>query len=316
MSRSGGAIGWGKVILLGEHAVVYGYPALVGALDRGVTAAALPTPAGGALRLDVPGWQLAVHASTRPDADPPARALAAIADSLGIGRPAVTIVAETQLPPGAGLGSSAALAVACARALAAFASVPASPAVIAEAAGAAERVFHGTPSGIDVAVALAGGLGVFRKASGLRAIATPSLRVLVGPPADATGAGVVPASRSTKEMVDRVADATRGDPDDARLRELGGLTDHGAAALLARDLAKLGAAMDRAHATLSALGVSTVRLDQLCAVARAAGAYGAKLTGGGGGGAVIAVAPADREAAVLAAWRSCGVTGFVAEVNR
>jgi mevalonate kinase len=302
-------LGWGKVILLGEHAVVYGYPALVGALDRGVTAAPVATPAGGALRLDVPAWHLAVHASSRPDAEPPARALAGIADALGVGRPAVTIVAETQLPPGAGLGSSAALAVASARALAAFTGKPASPAALTEAASAAERVFHGAPSGIDVAIAIAGGLGVFRKTSGLRAIATPPLRVLVGPPA-------IASTRSTKDMVERVAEATAGNPDDVRLRELGGLTDHGAAALLARDLVKLGAAMDRAHATLAALGVSTVQLDQLCAVARAAGAYGAKLTGGGGGGAVIAVAPPEREAAVLVAWRSCGIFGFVAEVNR
>ncbi len=117
-------IGLGKVILLGEHAVVYGYPALVAALDRGGhRCGGVPTPAGGTLRLDVPEWQLAVHASSKPEAAAPARALAAIAEALGVGRPAVTIVAETQLPPGAGIGSSAALAVATTRALAAHARI-------------------------------------------------------------------------------------------------------------------------------------------------------------------------------------------------
>ena len=73
--------------------------------------------------------------------------------------------------------------------------------------------------------------------------------------------------------------------------------------------------MNRAHAILADLGVSTDTLDALCRAARTAGAHGAKLTGAGGGGAVIAVAPnASAENAVLAAWRSAGVTGFVANV--
>jgi mevalonate kinase len=311
-------IGLGKVILLGEHAVVYGYPALVAALDRGVTAAALPTPAGGTLRLDVPAWRLAVHASSKPDAEAPARALAAIADALAVARPAVTILAETQLPPRAGIGSSAALAVATARALAAHTGKQLTAAALADAATAAERVFHGTPSGIDVAIAMAGGLGVFRKATGLRQIGTPPLRVIVGPPAttDGSHAAAIAAGRSTREMVDLVAAAVSHDGNDARLRALGALTDDGADALLGRDLARLGAAMDRAHAMLAGLGVSTPQLDALCAAARAAGAHGAKLTGAGGGGSVIAVATADREAAVLAAWKTSGVTGFVAQVGR
>jgi mevalonate kinase len=66
---------------------------------------------------------------------------------------------------------------------------------------------------------------------------------------------------------------------------------------------------------LADLGVSTPQLDALCDTARAAGAHGAKLTGAGGGGAVIAIAPRDREQAVLAAWKRAGVTGFVATVR-
>jgi mevalonate kinase len=73
--------------------------------------------------------------------------------------------------------------------------------------------------------------------------------------------------------------------------------------------------MNRAHTLLADLGVSTAQLDALCGCAREAGAYGAKLTGAGGGGAVIAIAPRDREAAVLAAWKQAGVGGFVATVR-
>jgi mevalonate kinase len=297
-------VGYGKIILLGEHAVVYGYPALAAALDRGVTLAAVPTPAGGPLRLELRPWDVAIAAG---DDHPVARSLAAIADALGAGRPPVSLVGDAQIPHGAGLGSSAALAVAVARALLTHLRRPADPAVLRDAAGASETLVHGRPSGVDVALAIAGGTGVFRRATGLAPLpGVPTLRVLVGPSG---------APRSTAAMVERVAQVTAGRTDDARLRELGGLTDTGTAALLASDPRALGAAMNRAHDLLADLGVSTAQLDALCAAARAAGAHGAKLTGAGGGGAVIAVAPRDREPAVLAAWKQAGVDGFVTTVR-
>ena len=297
------AVGWGKIILLGEHAVVYGYPALAAALDRGVTIAPVPTPAGGPLRLDVPAWELKIRAG---DDHPVAHSLCAIADSLGVGRPALSLIGDAQIPHSAGLGSSAALAVAIARALLAHARRPPEPATVGNAAGASETLLHGRASGIDVALALAGGIGVYRKSAGLRPIAARGLRVLVGPSG---------TPRSTAAMVERIADATHALPADERLAELGGLTDAGTTALLAGDLVTLGTAMDRAHEILAGLGVSTPQLDSLCQAARATGAHGAKLTGAGGGGAIIAIAPRDREAAILAEWRSVGVTGFVATVG-
>lgn len=300
-------LGWGKLILLGEHAVVYGYPALAAALDRGVTIAPVPTPAGGPLRLDIPGWNLAVTAGRGPDHHVVGRALAAIADALGVGFPALSLVGDAQIPAGAGLGSSAAMAVAVARALLAHARRKPDLATVTTAANASEVVLHGRPSGVDVALAIAGGVGVFRKRTGYQPIAPAQLRplrVLVG----ASG-----EPRTTARMVERVADATNGQASDPRLVELGQLTDVGATALIAGDLGALGGALDRAHELLGSLGVSTVRLDALCAAARAAGAHGAKLTGAGGGGAVIAIAPREREAGILAAWRAVDVHGFVTQ---
>ncbi len=297
------AIGLGKIILLGEHAVVYGFPALAAALDRGVTIAAVPTPAGGSLRIDIPAWSLKVTAT---DDHPVARSLLAIVDSLGLGRPTVSLVGDAQIPPGAGLGSSAALAVAVSRALLTHAKRKLDAREINAAASASEALMHGKPSGVDVALAIAGGIGVFRKTTGLRSFASPSLRVLVGPSG---------APRTTSAMVERVAEATASSADDPRLRALGALTDTGTTALLAKDLVGLGAAMNRAHGLLSELGVSTEQLDSLCEAARVSGAYGAKLTGAGGGGAVIAIAPREREQAVLTEWKNVGVTGFVATVG-
>jgi mevalonate kinase len=297
------AIGLGKIILLGEHAVVYGFPALAAALDRGVTIAAVPTPAGGSLRIDVPAWNLKCTAT---DDHPVGRSLLAIVDSLGVGRPTVTLVGDAQIPPGAGLGSSAAFAVAVSRALLAHAKRPLEAKEIIAAANASEALMHGKPSGVDVALAIAGGIGVYRKTTGLRSFASPPLRVLVGPSG---------TPRTTAAMVDRVAEATKASADDARLRALGALTDTGTTALVAKDYAGLGAAMNRAHELLAELGVSTPLLDSLCDAARVSGAHGAKLTGAGGGGAVIAIAPRDREAAILTEWKNAGVTGFVATVG-
>jgi mevalonate kinase len=296
-------IGLGKVILLGEHAVVYGFPALAAALDRGVSIDPVPTPAGGSLRVDIPSWNLKL---TAEDDHSFARGLCAIADAVELGRPPMTLVGDAQIPAGAGLGASAAFAVAIARAMLAYQKKPLDAATIERAASASETVLHGKASGVDVAVAMTGGIGVFRKSSGLKAIQIAPLRVLVGPSG---------SPRSTAAMVDRVSQATHGNIDDARLRELGALTDTGTTALVGKKLDALGSAMNRAHDLLGGLGVSTPLLDALCDVARKLGAHGAKLTGAGGGGAVIAIAPREKEADILAAWKTAGVNGFVATVG-
>jgi mevalonate kinase len=296
-------IGLGKIILLGEHSVVYGYPALAAALDRGVSVDAVPTPAGGPLRVDVPSWNLKL---TADDDHSFARGLCAIADAIGLGRPPLTLIGDAQIPPGAGLGASAAFAVAVSRALLAHLKKPTDVAAVTTAANASETVLHGTASGVDVALAVQGGIGVFRKSNGLRKIQIAPLRVLVGPSG---------APRSTAAMVDRVAKETSGSVDDARLRELGSLCDTGTASLLAGKLDALGADMNRAHELLGGLGVSTPLLDALCDVARKLGAHGAKLTGAGGGGSVIAIAPRDKEAEILAAWKSASVHGFVTTIG-
>jgi mevalonate kinase len=296
-------IGLGKIILLGEHSVVYGFPALAAALDRGVRIDAVPTPAGGPLRVDVPSWNLKL---TSEDDHSFARGLCAIADTVGLGRPPLTLIGDAQIPPGAGLGASAAFAVAIARALLAHVKQPGDAAAVTAAANASEIVLHGKASGVDVALAVHGGVGVFRKSTGLKKINIAPLRVLVGPSG---------AQRSTAAMVDRVAKATSGSDTDVRLRGLASLCDTGTASLLAGNYEALGNDMNRAHELLRGLGVSTPLLDALCDVARELGAYGAKLTGAGGGGSVIAIAPRDRESEILAAWQAASVHGFVATVG-
>lgn len=94
---------------------------------------------------------------------------------------------------------------------------------VTAAASTSEAVLHGRARGVDVALAIAGGLGVFRRSSGLRPIPVAPLRVLVGPSGE---------PRATSAIIERVTEATGGKTADARLCELGHLTEAGTTALL------------------------------------------------------------------------------------
>ncbi len=280
--------GLGKVILLGEHAVVYGHPALAGALARGVAATVADAPAD---RVRVAAWGLDAGGE-----HPAAVALGRIRQAFAVAGH-VEVVGEADLPARAGLGSSAALSVAIARALAPGAG----DADIERAAQEGEKVFHANPSGVDVALATRGGLGLFRRGAGLEPIAARPFRLAIG----LTG-----EPRDTAARVAHVAALRERDraATDACLAALGELARAGREAL--GNPARLGALLDEAQRRLEALGLSSPGIDRLVTQARAAGALGAKLTGAGGGGAVIALAP-GREDEVLAAWGG----GMIAEVG-
>src|SRR5690606_30874704 len=131
----------------------------------------------GPISLSVPHWNLTAAAG---EASALGEALAIVAREVGADHLSVSLHAIAELPPGAGLGSSAALLVAVTRALAAAAGRRLPPERIEEIATAGERCFHGTPSGIDVALASRGGVGLFRRGSGLSMIPAPPIELAVG----------------------------------------------------------------------------------------------------------------------------------------
>ena len=292
------AFGRGKVILLGEHGVVYGHPALAGALALGVSAVARPAAAN---RLRVDAWKID---TARDPGGTPAQALAALVSALGPPRP-VEVEAVATVPSRAGLGSSAALAVAAARAIAAAFGRTLADDQIEAVANEAERVFHGNPSGVDVALATRGGIGVFEREQGLTPLPVAPFHLAVGlsgVPRD-TGARVADVARRRER--DRAGT-------DAALTHLGDLARRGRDALAGGRLVDLGELFDDAHRTLAGLELSSPALDRLCVIARQAGARGAKLTGAGGGGAVIAI---GNEIQVARAWRREGFESLVVEVG-
>jgi mevalonate kinase len=196
------------------------------------------------------------------------------------------------------------------RAIAAAADLALDDARVAEVATAGEQQFHGNPSGVDVALATRGGLGLFRRGYGLSPLDAPPLPIVIGLSGE---------PRATKAMVERVAAALESDAaaNGARLGALGTAAVRGAALVenpTDAALGELGELMTSAHRHLAALGVSTATLDGMVGGALAAGALGAKLTGAGGGGAVIALAP-GREDAVVAEWRAHGKVAFACRVG-
>ena len=288
----------GKVILLGEHAVVYGVPAIAASIDRGVSAVATPAVRG-AIRIGA-------RSAALGDGSEVARALGALLAALAAGPHDVQVT--LQLPPGAGLGASAAIGVAVARAVLESSGAPLEDTAVLAAADAWERVFHGNPSGVAAAAAAHSGCLSFSRAQGVRPLPVGQgfeLAVaLAGPPA------------STRDMVEGVARLRERRPDvvNGALDGIRALVLSAQDCIETGDLPGLGRLMDLNQMLLSSLFVSSEGIERACAVARESGALGAKLTGAGGGGAVIALCPAESEP-VLAGLRAAGFECFAASVR-
>jgi mevalonate kinase len=293
----------GKVILLGEHACVYGTPALAGGIDRGARAEVTRTDGVSVLTLG--GDEVRADGASDDDRARAFRALLAE----GAEAPTVRVAAASDLPPGGGLGSSAALGVAISRAVEALASEPPDEARALARAVAWERIFHGNPSGIDTAVAAGGGCIRFTRGEGIRPV--PPQRELW------LAIGLSGESSSTRAMVDGVARFRDKKPElfERSIEGVRSLVENAVLAVRAGDVAALGRLMDLNQMILAGLMLSTERIEALCAYARRNGALGAKLTGAGGGGSVVALAPSgDVAQAVVDAWKAKRYEGFVTHV--
>lgn len=280
--RSASGSAPGKLILAGEHAVVYGHRAIAAAvpLFAHVTLTEQPGP----LCLD----PLCLD-PTRTTDDRLLTALGTLLPADGL-----CVSVRSELPVGAGMGSSAAIAVATVRAWGALHGESPGPDTCFERAWAMERVFHGNPSGVDHAVSARGGVLRYRRdpfeVSTLR-LARPLRLVVVhtGPPA-----------WTTAQMVAGVRDRAPW----ATLDRIGALAERVDHALSTG--AAVGPLLSENHAMLQEIGVSTHALDEACISMCRAGASGAKLAGAGGGGIAFAVVEAGETAPVLDAARRFG----------
>jgi len=274
----------GKVILLGEHAVVYGRHALALPIPDAVSAQVSKSDAG--VNISIPEWGV----SERVDADDSsgiAAALNLILRELDVAGPGYEIHLRSDLPRAMGLGSSAALAVAIVRAFDAELELGLDDSRVNAIAFECEKLAHGTPSGIDNTIATYAVPMTFRNAESLH---VEHLALPEPPPI------IIACSSSPGLTVEQVAGVrARHDEHPARYEalfdEIDVLSQAGANALVRADYAELGMLMNICQGLLSAIQVSTAELEGMVQIARSAGASGAKLTGGGGGGSIIALCP-------------------------
>jgi mevalonate kinase len=279
-----------KFILMGEHSVVYGRPAI---------AVPLPTLAMDVEILSTPGPTRLVstlYSGVLRDAPEslagPLAAIDAAASAFGVPAYDITVAIESSIPAERGLGSSAATAGAIVHAFAAAAGRELGDLQHFELVQVAERVAHGTPSGLD-AVATNSRVPVFFR-NGVAERLSMSL--------DATFVIADTGMRGrTRDSVGAVRELREKRPRwaERRIDRLGVLAEAAAADLADGATGRLGESMSEAHGLLSELGVSSLDLDVLVGAARSAGARGAKLTGGGRGGCVVALADSPSEAAVV-----------------
>ncbi len=286
----------GKIILLGEHAVVYGTAAIAGALSVGVTAHVAP--------------EFRFNIAVPPSLSPEQGQLLVRAVSAGakmIGQPRARIWFESQLPVSVGLGSSAALAVASSRALFAAAGKKPDEGRLRSAALAMEKQFHGTPSGIDHETCLRGGVIVFKKGVARSLPCKKPLKLVVALAGRRGPTHAVVAE--LRKRRDRWPRRYRG-----VIEQVGAVALSGADAIRTGDLRALGDVMNMNHGLLCALGVSSAPIDDMVHRLRALGALGAKLTGAGGtGGAVIGLF--ENPDVAVATLKNEGVATFAAEVG-
>ena len=301
--------GYGKIILLGEHSVVYGQPAIAAPIPLRILADAQPQLKG--IDFFIPRWgvELEVHKPTSAD-NSLHRSVKLITERLGVQDQGMRIEVSPHVPRSVGLGSSAALAVAVIRSIVRCFDLSLSDKAICDIAYDCEKIAHGTPSGIDNTIATYGNMVIF--STGTPPIIEPitlarSIPVVIG----LSGVRTL-----TAKTVATVREAWERNPKryERLFTHIGDLTREAAQAITKGDLHELGELMNLNHALLNSLLISNWQIEELVQVAREKGALGAKMTGGGGG-AVIAIAEENNVRKIATAMRERGYQAYVTEIS-
>jgi hydroxymethylglutaryl-CoA reductase len=301
--------GHGKIILLGEHAVVYGRRAIAAPIPLAIQARVEDAREG--VEVIIPRWgveQRLDFRATHPQSF--ARSMSRVLETLGLTGRGMRIEVFPNVPRAMGLGGSAALAVAVIRAIDAHYALGLSDERINELAFECEKVAHGTPSGIDNTLATWGQFMLFRNGE------TPEREVIEVSEPLSMVVGMSGVESLTARTVARVREAWKKNPVlyERIFDEIDTLAGNGLEALRAGDYDTLGELMNVCQGLLNAMQVSSWELEELVEVARKNGAAGAKLTGGGGGGSIIALCPEDG-ARVARAIRAAGYNALEVQIG-
>jgi mevalonate kinase len=274
----------GKIILFGEHAVVYGHPALAVPVTQVRAEVDISQSAHPGIWIDAPEVGLHVELNELPANHPLAAAIHNLFFALDIDPfPSLIVRVSSTIPVASGLGSGAAVSVALLRALSTWLQRPLSDEEINAYAYDIEKLHHGTPSGIDNAVVTYSRPVFFVKDRPIELLQIRKPFTIV--------IGDTGLAAPTKDSVGDVRRLWQADGPrcEAIFERIGSIAREARTALEGADWQQLGALMDLNHALLQELTVSSPELDRLVSAARQAGALGAKLSGGGRGGNMIAL---------------------------
>jgi mevalonate kinase len=284
----------GKIILFGEHAVVYGEPAIaapVQTLRARVVVSPEISGKSGEIQIEAPDISLSSGLEDL-EIDHPLRV--AVSEVVGDKNfeivPACRIQIISTIPPASGLGSSAAISTALIRAFSAFLGKRMTDEEVSQAAFEVEKIHHGTPSGIDNSVVVFQQPVYYQKGVPLENLSVSNpFSILIA------GSG---SPGDTRKAVTAVRENWLEEPErfNELFSEIGRVTRHARELIASGDTSELGPLMDQNHKLLQDLGVSTPSMDHLAQIARTAGALGAKLSGGGLGGHLIALVEDQVEA--------------------
>lgn len=284
----------GKAILFGEHAVVYGQPALAVPLPslRAYAEVVEPPPKHGIIIEAVDVGRRITYPSGTEAKDLLSHGLRLTImntlAALGVQEiPALTIRLSAQLPQARGLGSGTAVTAALVRALAAYLGKTMPTELLSELVYQTEIVYHGHPSGIDNTVIAWERPVYYQRERPLQLLENlPAFHLVIA------DSGI---ASHTIQAVEQVRAAWQAQPAryEALFTQIGQLTADGLRALEAGNLALVGNLMNANQKLLREIGVSSAEIEHLTATALSAGALGAKLSGGGLGGCIIALVEKD-----------------------
>jgi mevalonate kinase len=305
----------GKVILFGEHAVVYGQPAIAVPVMQ-VQAKAIvvsePKSPRGLVKIVAPDVDLETTLDSLPQEHPFAVVISKAAAALKVSNiPACSIHISSTIPIAGGMGSGAAVSVAILRALSASWGHPLSDGQISELVYQSEQIYHGTPSGIDNTVISYARPVYFIKGkkAEILSVKRPFTLVIgdsgIRSPTSQVVAAVCQAMEEDTQQFERLFEA------------VGAIAASARKAIRSGKVEGLGALMNENHTLLQRMGVSSPELDTLVEAARTAGGLGAKLSGAGRGGSMVALVPEGASNAMSTALLNAGAVGtIVTEVGK
>lgn len=294
----------GKVILIGEHSVVYGYNALaMPIMSLHIRTTVEPASE---MWMDTERYQGPFFMA--PDEYDGLKYVVKTMINLAHSDEQLKISYSGQIPIERGLGSSATVALATTRAMDDYFKLRLTEEQIIAITNHAEMINHGKASGLDAATVNSDYLVFFNQQDGPRLIKTKLGATLLIMDTGELG--------STKKAVTLVHEQVNSSPKAAaKIKRLGILADNTKEAWLTKDLHQVGACFNEAETILSSFGLATPKIDQLQKIAFDHHALGFKLSGSGLGGIVIALCENQEKAQEIAAkCQNIAINSWIEEI--